>query len=142
MYKKNSVTKFVTKFFGFLNSAIGFGKLLCFLKIKKQRHSPSFSKPGLTRNPCLIEVTRFELATPWSQTRCSTKLSHTSGFLPLRKGTSLYYPKSEYFVNRIFRILIIKILKLFRKMEVEEKLLPPVLSSHLFLRNSLSNSFY
>ena len=25
-----------------------------------------------------IEVTRFELATPWSQTRCSTKLSHTS----------------------------------------------------------------
>ena len=38
-----------------------------------------------------------------------------------------YYPKSEYFVNRIFRILIIKILKLFRKMEVEEKLLPPVL---------------
>ena len=89
-----------------------------------------------------IEVTRFELATPWSQTRCSTKLSHTSEFLPLRKGTSLYYPKSEYFVNRIFRILIIKILKLFRKMEVEEKLLPPVLSSHLFLRNSVSNSFY
>ena len=89
-----------------------------------------------------IEVTRFELATPWSQTRCSTKLSHTSEFLPQRKGTLLYYPKSEYFVNRIFRILIIKILKLFRKMEVEEKLLPPVFLLHLFLRNSLSNSFY
>ena len=59
-----------------------------------------------------IEVTRFELATPWSQTRCSTKLSHTSEFLPQRKGTSLYYPKSEYFVNRIFRILIIKIVGL------------------------------
>ena len=28
-----------------------------------------------------IEVTRFELATPWSQTRCSTKLSHTSEIL-------------------------------------------------------------
>ena len=30
-----------------------------------------------------IEVTRFELATPWSQTRCSTKLSHTSE-IPLK----------------------------------------------------------
>ena len=89
-----------------------------------------------------IEVTRFELATPWSQTRCSTKLSHTSEFLPLRKGTSLYYPKSEYFVNRIFRILIIKILKLFRKMEVEDWVLPPAFLLQLFLRNSLSNSFY
>ena len=25
-----------------------------------------------------IEVTGFEPATPWSQTKCSTKLSHTS----------------------------------------------------------------
>ena len=81
MYKKNSVTKFVTEFFGFLNNAIGFEKLLCFLKIKKQRHSPSLRKPGLTRNLCQVEVTRFELATPWSQTRCSTKLSHTSVIL-------------------------------------------------------------
>ena len=44
---------------------------------------------GLGLKPCFInlykkvEVTRFELATPWSQTRCSTKLSHTSE-IPLK----------------------------------------------------------
>ena len=116
-------------------------------KVSKKHDFKPFPK-GLGLKTCFkflhkkIEVTRFELATPWSQTRCSTKLSHTSEFLPQRKGTLLYYPKSEYFVNRIFRILIIKILKLFRKMEVEDWLLPPVFLLQLFLRNSLSNSFY
>lgn len=42
MYKKNSVTKFVTEFFGFLNNAIGFGKLFCFLKIKNRGTAPAY----------------------------------------------------------------------------------------------------
>ena len=46
----------------------------------------------------MVGAARFELATPWSQTRCATRLRHA----PISDWTALYYGFGSYDASQNF----------------------------------------
>src|SRR4051794_6157894 len=55
-------------------------------RFPKNRGPRAVGKPDQSRGPALVGETGFEPATPWSRTRCSTRLSHSPKALYPPKG--------------------------------------------------------